>query len=438
MKDQPLIEFSPRLPKLSKNEKAVLKLLVEAGKLIVPLYLKQENPKYPGANFYPHDATKKEIEEAAKKNKEMLSPYTVVERVEGKLVVTPYHIKYAHLLKPIADKLEQAACLSENKEFAKALRVQAEALLKGTYEKALKEWMKVKQYILDISIGPMDQFDDHLFFAKTSYQAWVGVLDLEGTERLNNYKSIVLSPRRKVLVPNERVDNYDRVKAKVDEVVLFSGLMARTRFVGVNLPMDVNLVEKYGSEITLFNQANDLRMKEQIIPTFNKIFPKQFREGFNSEDLRRGYLRAIAMHELAHSYLHYRNAAKNLQDLYPVIDELAATILGLHNSGLLLLKDRITNKQLESMIVVFICRSISHIKKGPLNKSLTYFAQGGTIFINFMLKNGALKQSGGMAVPNFMKIFLALHELSDMLEFLLSKGTYKDAEFFIKKYGQRD
>ena len=41
-RDEPLLEFNPKLPKLSKNEQAVLKLLVEAGRLIVPIYLEQE------------------------------------------------------------------------------------------------------------------------------------------------------------------------------------------------------------------------------------------------------------------------------------------------------------------------------------------------------------------------------------------------------------
>ena len=33
-----LIEFNPKLPKLSKSESKVLQLLIEAGKLIVPIY----------------------------------------------------------------------------------------------------------------------------------------------------------------------------------------------------------------------------------------------------------------------------------------------------------------------------------------------------------------------------------------------------------------
>src|SRR3989338_8992111 len=96
--NQPLIEFNPKLPKLSKNEKDVLKLLVEAGRLIVPLYLEQEKQVKTTIG-------KEEIEQAGKKDPSVLSPYTVVEKKDGKLVATPYHIKYEKFLKPIADKL---------------------------------------------------------------------------------------------------------------------------------------------------------------------------------------------------------------------------------------------------------------------------------------------------------------------------------------------
>lgn len=423
--NQPLIEFNPKLPKLSKNEKAVLKLLVEAARLIVPVYLEQE--KRPIFN-------KGEIEKAARRDPQILSPFTIIEKVNGKLVATPYHIKYAKFLKPVAEKLEQAANLTENKEFAKALIIQAKTLIDGTYEQAIAAWLKTKSYILDISIGPLDHFDDRVFSGKASYQAWVGVMDVEGTKRLNNYKSITLSASRKALIPKERINNLDRVKAKTIDVVLFAGLMARTKFVGINLPMNVKLVEKDGSEITIFNQPNDLRMKEQILPTFNKIFSKAFREGFTLEDLRRGYLRAVALHELAHSFLYYKHSLTNLQDLFPCIYELAATVLGLRMAGPLLLKDRITNKQLESMLVSFTSRSFYLKEKRKSDKSMINYTLGGTVFINFMLESGALKPFNGLLVLNFTKMFVSLHELSLILESLLSQGTRKDAESFIKKY----
>lgn len=424
---EPLIEFNPKLPKLSKNERAVLKLLVEAGKLIAPIYLEQEKQAQIEIN-------KQEIEKAAKKDSEIFSPYTVIEKLDGKLMATPYHIKYAKLLKPISNKLEEASKVTDNKEFAKALKLQAQALLDGSYEQAIAAWLKFEPYILDISIGPLD-YINRLFEGKAVYQAWVGVLDKEGTKRLNNYKSVVFNASRKALAPNERIDNPNNVKAKTVDEILLAGLMARTKFVGMNLPMDIRLVEKYGSEVTIFNQSNQLRLKEQIMPTFNKIFSPAFKTEFTEEDLSRGSLRYVALHELAHNYLYYKNSIKNLQEFFPIIYELTATLLGMRIAGTLLLKDRITNRQLESMIVAYFCRGYDLVEKSKKDKSMINYALGGAIFVNFMLNSEAVKQSGGMAIPNFMKMFLSIHELSYKMEQLLSTGTKKEVEVFIQKFG---
>lgn len=423
-----LIEFNPELPKLSKNENEVLKLLIEAGRLIVPIYLEQERETQVKID-------RLQFEEAAKKDPAILSPYTVVEQTDKKLIAIPYHVKYAKLLKPIAEKLEEAALKTENKQFGKALKIQAKALLDGTYEQAIATWFKTKPYILDISIGPLDYFN-RVSPGKAVYQAWVGILDKEGTNRLNDYKSVVFNASRKALVPNERIENFAHVKAKTIDEVLLSGFMAKSRFVGLNLPMDINLVKKYGSEVIIFNQANDLRIKEKIMPTFNRIFSSGFKGGFVKEDLRRGSLRYVALHEIAHSYLYYKNSFKNLQCLFPVIYELTATLLGMRIAGSLLLKERITNKQLESMIVAFVCRSFDLLEKSKQDKSMMSYALGGAIFINFMLESGAIKQQGKLAIPNFTKIFFSLNELSYIMERLLSSGTKLDAEAFIKKYGQ--
>ena len=224
------------------------------------------------------------------------------------------------------------------------------------------------------------------------------------------------------------------MRGTVDDVVLFSGHMARTKFVGINMPANISWIEKYGSEVTLFKQVNDLRIKEQILPSFNKIFAPAFRKEFTQEDLTIGSISYVALHELAHNDLYYKNTLKNLEDLFSPIYELCATVLGFRMAGSLLLKDVITNKQLESMIVAFICRNFYLANKIKEDKSWTNYALGGIIFNNFMLKSGAIKQSKGLAIPNFMKIFVSIQDLFSALEFLLSQGTKKEAEAFIKKY----
>ena len=431
-----LISLNPKLPILNKNEKKVLSLLIEAASLVLPIYKLQENPKYPGANFYPHDATKEEIEDAAKKDPEILSPFTVVERVGGKLVAIPYHQKYAKYLKPVVDKLNQAAELTESEDFKKLLKVRAKALTEGLYKDALIEWLEMKPYILDISINLVDHFDDKLLRAKASYQAWVGVVDMEQTKKLATFKDLIFSARREAFMPSERVENFGKVGAKMEDAVLLVGLISKTKFVGLNLPSDLKVLENHGAEIVLFKNINRLRVAEQIKPTFERIFSRGFKSGYTEEGLVRGNLSYIALHEISHSYLRYKNAERNLKDLFPVINELAATALGIRVSGSLMLKDQLTSKELESMIVAFICRSFYLTTLTERDGSLSKYAEGGVIFVNYMLENKSVQTVDGMAIPNFMKVFVSIQELSYLLEKLLSSGTRKDAELFIKRFSQ--
>lgn len=436
--NKPIVTFLPKLPKLTKTEKAVLKLLIEAGKLVALVYEEQENHKFPGANFYPHDATKEEIEKAAKMDPAILSPYTVVERKDGKLIAVPYHEKYKNLLAPVAEKLNQAAKISQNRDFAQRLQVQAETLLSGNYEKATISWMTMKPNILDMNIGPIERYDDKLFFVKTAYQAWVGVMDQKNTHKVNDYQKMILSAKRKVSMPSEKVDYYDKVQIRIDETLLFSGLIARTMFVGVNLPNDPNLMERYGSEITIFKQVNDYRFKNEILPAFEKNFSPDFKKLFTLKEIKDGSLYLIVLHELAHTYLRYRDTEKRLKDLFPIIDELAAYIMGIKVCGSLLLKDAVTTKQLEAIMLSFIARSFYLILHEKENHSKYHYVMGSIILINYLLESEAIKSSRGISWPNFMKMYFSFDELASILGRLLSWGTYSDAQAFIKKYGHMD
>ncbi len=432
--NEPIVKFDIDLSKLTANQKSVLKLLVEAAELIAPIYLEQENHNLPGSNFYPADVTKDQILEAAKEDPELLSPYTIVERDNGKLVAVPYHQKYAELLKPVAEKLQQAAELTDDKEFSQSLKVQAEVLLNGDYPKATQTWMEMKPYLLDVNIGPSERYDDKLMFIKTSYQAWVGVMDKVESARMTEYKDMILTARRKVLFSSEKVDYFDKVQTRVDDLVISTGLKARNLPVGTNLPNNFSLMEKLGSEITLFKQSNDLRTAKNRI-VFNQLFSEQFKAEFSEEDLREGSLYSTALHELAHTYLRYRDSEKRLQDLFPVIDELAATVMGVKVCGALLVKDIVTQKQLESIMLAYMIRSFNNILNERDNPSRLHYTVGGAIFINYLRENGALKETGGVSWPNFMKMYVSVDELATILERILSQGTRSDAEHLITRYG---
>src|SRR3990167_9902850 len=80
---------------LAASEKKVTEKLTKAAEAIAPIYEKQVNALDSQANFYPADATKDEIQQAAKSNSKILLPYTMVERdLKGRLTAIPYHIKF--------------------------------------------------------------------------------------------------------------------------------------------------------------------------------------------------------------------------------------------------------------------------------------------------------------------------------------------------------
>lgn len=432
---RPLIEYNPKLPRLSKSELKVLDLLCEAGKLIVPIYELQENHKFPGANFYPHDATRAEIEKAVKKDSSILSPYTIVERRHGKLVAIPYHEKYAKLLKPAADKLMEAAALTDNSEFAARLKIQAEALLNGNYNKSIIAWMTMKPSIFSLVIGPIERYDDKLFFIKTAYQAWVGVMDEKATAKATDFKNIIMSSQRKIFMPSEHVSFLDKVQTRVDHTLLFSGLIARFGFIGTNLPNDIRLMEKYGSEITIFKPSLDYWFNKKHCPIFKAVFEKSFQQSYNEEGLRVGSGYRILLHELAHSFIRYRDAEERLGDLFPVIDEIAASVLGIKACGSLLLKDVLSQKDLEYIMVIFMVRLFDWLDKLKEDPSVIHYVKGNAIALSFLFSSGAIKQLGGISWPNFTKMFMALDELASALERILSRGSYNDAKNFIDKYG---
>ncbi len=120
---------------LTLSEKKILPTLIEAAKKVDKIYLLQENDAYEGANFYPHDASKEEIERAAKTDPKIFSPFTIVERDKsGRLTSIGYFQKYEKLLQPIVKLLDQAAKESKNEAFKNYLERLSRALLTDDYQ----------------------------------------------------------------------------------------------------------------------------------------------------------------------------------------------------------------------------------------------------------------------------------------------------------------
>ncbi len=406
-----------------------------AAKSIAPIYAKQENNSNNGANFYPRDATRTQILEASKKNPEILSPYTVVERDKsGKLIAIPYHIKFQAQLKKTAGYIREAAKLTDNKDFAKRLEVQAHALLDGNYEASDIYWLSMKPYKVSFVIGPLERYLDRLFFTKCAYQAWVGVMDEKLTDDATQFKNYIIGARRRVLAPSEKVDFLEKLQIRVDKTLIFSGLISKFMFTSANLPNDVNLMEKCGSRLTIFEPSFDIKFNTEHHPIFHAVFEEKFQEGYPVDVLKLGSLRNSFLNEIGHSVQRYRNAEARLKEYFPIFDEISSSVYGIKSCGALLLKDVISQKELEAIMVMFISRAFSWWLTYLREPSVIQYAQGFAIAINYFLENGAIRESGGFSWPNFTKLFVSIDELANTLERILAVGSYEDAQQFVEKH----
>lgn len=428
-------QFKVDTSSLSKNELEVLGRLVEAAKLLAKVYQLQLNTKNE-PNFYPKDATRAEIEKVARHDRQILSPYTVVERDKnGKLMVIPYHLKYKGLLTEVAKKLEEAAEISQNLEFGRALKIQAQALLMGEYDKAQITWVKIKPYLLDIAIGPLERDSDQLFFIKRSYQAWVGIMDKNQTERATDFKNAVFATRRKILIPSEKVDFMDKAQIRVDDTVILAGDIAKSQFTATTLPNDIEILEKYGSEATIFLPVVKTVFSQKHYPIFKAIFAAKFRQSFTEDDLFRGYLYTVMLHEIARVLIRYRFAVARLREMFPIFNELTVEAAAIKAGGSLLLKDVVSQKEMESMLVMFLTRLFDYYFEMKDNPTIKPYVLGNAILLNSLLSSGALKLTkDGISWPNFTKMFIATANLADQIERILAEGNYKDAKYILKRY----
>lgn len=431
-------KFKVDIKELSAKEKLVLKKLIFAAELITPLYLKQRNSKYPGANFYPHDATKEEIEEAAKKNPEILNPYTFVERnKDGRLTAIPFHFKFKKELKPIAKLLVEAANLSINKHFSRYLKSRAISLLNGDYKKSEIIWLKTDPFKIGFVIGPIERYLDKLFFKKCAYESWIGILDEKETTDAERLKKMVLVSRKKILPGSEKADVFN-LSIRVDKTIVFSGFLADFMPTGTNLPNDVNLMEKYGSNLTIFETSLEEKFKNDHYLIFKAVFAKNFQKFYSQAELFLGSLHCIVLHEIMHSLIRYRDAEERLKELFPIFDELYAYILGINSCGTLLLKGAMSQKELEAILIMHICRNFTWWIDSMKNPDVIHYTIGSAIAQNFFFKEGAIEKRGGISWPNFAKLCICLNELCHLLEYYIALGSYDDAKKFIKEYSSFD
>ena len=219
-----------------------------------------------GAQFYPQDITKAEINQADLS----LDPrglYSIIGRDEtGKLTTTKFSQAFKAQLTVASNLLIDASRLADDKEFANYLTMRSEALLNDQFQASDFAWMDMKNNPIDIVIGPIETYEDQLFGYRASYEGYVLVKDQKWSERLAKFASFLPALQQGLPVDAAYKQEVPGTDADLNayDVIYYAGHSnAGGKTIAINLPND--------EEVQLTKGTRRLQLKNAMRAKFDHI-----------------------------------------------------------------------------------------------------------------------------------------------------------------------
>lgn len=399
-------------------------------------------PRLPGAGYYPEDMTREEFEahlaEHPGDQEAFTSTFSVIRRVDGRLVAVPYSQEYRPWLERTAAKLRAAAEATDNESLRRFLSLRADAFFTDDYFESDIAWMDLDSPI-EVVIGPYETYEDDLFGYKAAFQAFVCIEQPVESARLALYKDQLPFLERNLPIP-DRHKNLDRGSESpirvVDEVFTGGDTKAGVQTLAFNLPNDERVREAKGSKNVLLKNMMHAKYDAILLPIAERVLPagEEGKVDFES------YFHFILFHELAHGLGPGRITVEGrstevrleLRDLYSAIEETKADSLGIHN--LYVLADR-------GVVPAEVAAPLPWTVTAGLFRSARFgttsaHGLGVVIQTNWLIEKGALEVTpDGRFRPDAERFPGAVAGLVEELLMIQALGSYEGAQALVEKYG---
>ena len=327
-------------------------------------------PKPPGANYYPPDLTKEELEEAAASEPELTSQYTLVRRDDDRnLIAVPYNEAFATELSEAASLLRQAAELAEDPGFRRYLGMRATALETNAYQPSDFAWMDMRNNVLDLVIGPIESYEDKLLGTKTAFEAYVLVKDTDWSARLDRYSAMLPMLQDGLPVPAEYKAEEPGGESQLNayDVLFYAGdCNAGAKTIAINLPNDEQVQLEKGSRRLQLKNAMRAKFDKILMPIADVLVAEDQRDEVNFD----AFFANIMFHEVAHGLgikktLDGRGTVRDaLKETSSALEEAKADILGLHLIASLTDSGAISPGRLESNYITFLAGIFRSVRFG--------------------------------------------------------------------------
>ncbi len=400
-----------------------------------------------GANFYPEDMSREEFMAHLKNNpgddEAFTSNFTVIRRREGKLVAIPYSVFFAEELGKAAVWMREAAALTETVSLRRFLSSRADAFASNDYRRSDMDWMDLESHDLEVVMGPYEVYEDALFGYKAAFESFVTWVDRDESERLRKLSGTMDELERNLPV-DDRCRNFNRGKGSpivvAHEIFSAGDTRAGIQTTAFNLPNDEFVREAKGSKKVLLKNIARAKYDKCWVPIVERVLSEKDLEKVSFD----AYFSHVLLHEVSHGLgpgnirVNGRDTtvSRELKELYPIIEETKADILGLWNLIYLIRKGEMPRLMEDGVFSTYLGGIFRSVRFGIGE------AHGGAnvIQINYILEKRGFgyDETGSRFYINPGKMLDAVRSLSHEVLMIEAAGDYGAASCFVDRYRRMD
>ncbi|WP_251359740.1 Zn-dependent hydrolase [Kangiella sp. TOML190] len=465
------------LSHLSDNQKQMIGLLIDAGKIMDGLFWKVaygdkdtllnsiDDPKArqfavinygpwdrldgnkpfidgvvaksAGAQYYPADMSKEEFEAWQQAGKDGL--YSIVKRNEqGELYLEAYSEAFKAELTEASHLLQEAAKLADDPDFKKYLELRAEALVTDNYQPSDMAWMDMKNNPIEVVIGPIETYEDQLFGYRAAFSTYVLIKDLEWSEKLAKFASFLPELQKGLPVAEEYKQEMPGTDSDLNayDVVFYAGdSNAGSKTIAINLPNDEEVQLAKGTRRLQLKNAMRAKFDKILVPIAEQLIAPEQRKHITFD----AFFGNTMFHEVAHG-LGIKNTIDGkgtvraaLKETASALEEGKADILGLYMISELFKKGEIAEGEVMDNYVTFLAGIFRSVRFGASSAH----GKANMVRFNFFKEIGAFNHDPetGYYSVNFEQMTKAMNALSEKILTLQGNGDYQGVKTLLDTQG---
>jgi hypothetical protein len=493
---QKIARFAPTVltadtANLSAKDKLALQKIIEAAKLLDPLFLRQvwsgnaelekklmadtsaagrqrlhyfyindgpwsrldnnepfldgvPHEKPPQAAAYPDDMSRDEFNawvttlSEADKQKATGFFYVIRRGSDGKLIMVPYSQAYREYLGPAAKLLHEAAALTTNATLKDFLNKRADAFGTDDYYASDVAWMDLDAPI-ELTFGPYETYEDELFSYKAAFEAYVTLRDEAESTKLAKFSQYLQELENNLPMDpsyrNPKLGAASPIRV-VNEVYASGEGNNGVQTAAFNLPNDERVVREKGSKRVMLKNVQDAKFNKTLIPISKVVLQPTDRASLSFES----FFTHILCHELMHGLGPHNitiggqqtTVRMQLKELYSSIEEAKADMTGLWALQYMI-DHNIMEKSMERTLYITYLASMFRSVRFGITEA---HGRGVAMQFNYLFDEGAIKydeKSGTFSIDH-EKFKAGVTKLTHDLLTVEAEGSYANAKAMLDKY----